>query len=75
MSPLETLMNAGVRLIGLAGAAVFAWKAVEMVMKERYSMVWLILIGAFFFAGFLIGGITFFTWLYKGVCALAGGCA
>ncbi|HWI50748.1 MAG TPA: hypothetical protein VNT01_01235 [Symbiobacteriaceae bacterium] len=74
MSPLETLMNSFVRLIGLAGAAVFAWKAAEMVMRERWSMVWLLGIGAFLFGGFLIGGMTFFNWLYKAVCALAGGC-
>jgi hypothetical protein len=75
MSPLEKLAHSFNVLIGIVAVGIFAWKAIEMVIKERYSMLWLLVIGGALVGGFLFGGESFFRFLWGGVCAMVGGCS
>lgn len=66
---LEHAMDQVRMLVFGAGTLVLAWKAIEMVMKERFSTAIPMGIAALLFAGFTFGGTGLFRALW---CALAG---
>jgi|GEM_PF-6052245 len=74
MSPLQKLASEFNVVISILVLGIFAWKAAEMAFKERYSMMWGLLLAGALVGGFLFAGQSTFTWLWKVMCTIVGGC-